>query len=70
MLAKQAVARQGGSCCNWNLSKSLLSDLKRGQCHQRYMESSSKLEMATLDLDEADQAMEKPPLQVYMNLPN
>lgn len=65
MLAKQAVARQGGSC-KWSPSKSLLSDMKSGKCHQRYMESCSKLEVATLHPEESDEDVEELPLQVYM----
>ena len=64
MLAKQAVARQGGSCCNWQPSQSLLKDLKNGKVHQRYMEScSKKSEVVTIYPEEADDEL---PLQVYM----
>lgn len=66
MLAKQAVARQGGSCYNWKPSQSLLNDMKSGKCHQRYMESCSKLEVATLYPEEANEDVEELPLQVYM----
>lgn len=67
MLAKQAVARQGGSCCTWEPSKSLLSDIQSGKCHQRYVESCSKTEVATMyPAEEVDDVMEEPPLQIYM----
>lgn len=65
MLAKQAVARQGGSC-SWNPSKSLLNDMKSGKCHQRYTERCSKSDVATLHSEDAISDSEEPPLQVYM----
>lgn len=38
LLAKQAIARQGVKCFDWEPSTRLLGDVKSGVCHQRYVE--------------------------------
>jgi len=48
LLAKQAFARQGVKCFDWEPSANLIADLKYGACHQRYVERCKKHEVATL----------------------
>ena len=48
LLAKQAIARQGVKCIDWEPSARLIADLKNGECHQRFVERCKKREVATL----------------------
>ena len=37
LLAKQAIARNNSTCYEWEPSRSLLEDMVKGRCHQRYV---------------------------------
>lgn len=48
LLTKQAIARQGVTCVDWEPSACLIAYLKNGTCHQRYVERCKKRKVATL----------------------
>ena len=65
LLAKQAIARQGVKCFDWEPSARLIDDVKSGACHQRYVERRSKREVATLY--PASDSDSDEPLQVHLH---
>ncbi|KAK3881280.1 hypothetical protein Pcinc_014266 [Petrolisthes cinctipes] len=62
LLAKQAIARQGATCCQWEPSASLIRNVVDGQCHKRYLarEAARKQkEVTTMYCDDADLSSEE-----------
>jgi len=45
LLAKQAIAREGVDCHAWTPSKSLVEEVAKGRCHQRYIERHNNIKM-------------------------
>lgn len=65
LLAKQAISRHGGECYAWKPSPSLISDVKTGKCHQRYVQRTSQHDEATLHSWEPDD-VDNPPLPIFL----